>query len=61
MSDIVIYEDGQVELKIEFDGHTIWLRENEIAKIFDKKSNVQKMHIASSDKPITFSSKAYYE
>ena len=74
MSDIVIYEDGNIELKVEFDGETVWLRQNEIAQIFDKdrtvitrhinkilkdnevdeKSNVQKMHIANSDKPVKF-------
>ncbi len=74
MSDIVIYEDGNIELKVEFDGETVWLRQNEIARIFDKdrtvitrhinkilkdnevdeKSNVQKMHIANSDKPVKF-------
>ena len=74
MSDIAIYEDGNIELKVEFDGETVWLRQNEIAQIFDKersvitrhinkilkdkevdeKSNVQKMHIANSDKPVKF-------
>lgn len=74
MSNIVIYEDGNVELKVEFDGETIWLRQNQIAEIFgkdrtvitkhinsilkdkevDEKSNVQKMHIANSDKPVNF-------
>ena len=71
---IIIYEDGDIELKIDFDGETIWLRQNEIAEVFgkdrtvvtrhinnilkdeevDKKSNVQKMHIANSDKPVSF-------
>jgi len=74
MNDIVIFKDGALELKVEFDGETVWLRQNEIAEIFDKdrtvitrhinnilkdkeveeKSNVQKMHIANSDKPVKF-------
>ncbi len=74
MSDIVIYEDGNVELQVEFDGETIWLNQTELVKLFDKdqsvisrhinnifkdkevdeKSNMQKMHIANSDKPVKF-------
>jgi prophage maintenance system killer protein len=74
LSDIVIYEDGNVEVNIEFQNDTVWLRQNQIAEIFEKdrtvitrhinnilkdkevneKSNVQKMHIANSDKPVKF-------
>lgn len=74
MNNIIIYEDGNVELKVEFDGETIWLKQNQIAEIFgkdrtvitkhinsilkdkevDEESNVQKMHIANSDKPVKF-------
>jgi len=74
MSDIVIYEDGNVELKIEFDGKTVWLQQSELVQLFnkdqsvisrhinnifkdnevDKKSNMQKMHIANSDKLVNF-------
>ena len=73
-NNIIIYEDGEVELNIGFDGETVWLRQNEIAEIFskdrtvitkhinnilkdkeiDEKSNVQKMHIANSDKLVNF-------
>ena len=72
MSDIVIYEDGNVELKATLENETVWLRQNQIAEIFEKdrtvitrhinnilkeqevdeKSNVQKMHIPNSDKPV---------
>jgi len=74
MSEIIIYEDGNIELPISFDEESFWLRQNEIAELFDKdrtvitrhinkilkdeevdeKSNVQKMHIANSDKPVKF-------
>jgi len=74
MSEIVIYEDGNLELKATVKSESIWLKQNEIAKLFDKdrtvitrhinnilkdnevdeKSNVQKMHIANSDKPVKF-------
>jgi len=72
MSDIIIYEDGNVELNATVENESIWLKQIEIAKLFDKdrtvitrhinnilkdnevdeKSNVQKMHIANSDKPV---------
>ena len=72
MSDIVIYEDGNVELKATLENETVWLNQKQIAEIFEKdrtvitrhinnilkeqevdeKSNVQKMHIPNSDKPV---------
>jgi len=72
MSNVVVYNSGEIELKVSVDNDTIWLKQNEIATIFkkdrtvitrhinnilkdeevDEKSNVQKMHIANSDKPI---------
>ena len=74
MRDIVVFKDNRLELKVEFDGETVWLNQNEIAQLFGKdrtvitrhinnilkdkevdgKSNVQKMHIANSDKPVKF-------
>jgi prophage maintenance system killer protein/prophage antirepressor-like protein len=74
MSEIVLYEDGNVVLPLSFEEENFWLRQDEIAKLFDKdrtvitrhinkilkdeeideKSNVQKMHIANSDKPVKF-------
>ncbi len=74
MSDIIIYESGEVALSTTVENDTIWLRQNQIAELFgknrtvitrhinnilrdeevDKKSNVQKMHIANSDKPVKF-------
>ena len=74
VSEIVLYEDGNVVLPLSFEEENFWLRQDEIAKLFDKdrtvitrhinkilkdeeideKSNVQKMHIANSDKPVKF-------
>ncbi len=74
MSEIIIYEDGNMELPISFDKEDFWLSQADlmnlyekdqsvisrhINKIFkdeevDKKSNMQKMHIANSDKPVNF-------
>ena len=71
-NNIVVYDNGEIELKVSVENESIWLRQNEIAMLFnkdrtvitrrinkiikdeevDEKSNVQKMHIANSDKPI---------
>ncbi|MCK5852236.1 virulence RhuM family protein [bacterium] len=70
--NIIIYQSGEVELNVSIDNETIWLRQDEISKLFkkdrtvitrhinnilkdkevDEKSNVQKMHIPNSDKPV---------
>ena len=74
--EIIIYKTSknEVEFKVRFKEESVWLRQDEIAKLFgkdrtvitkhinkifqdkeiDKKSNVQKMHIANSDKPVSF-------
>jgi len=72
-NDIIIYKNGEIELNVSIDDKTIWLRQNEISKLFEKdrtvitrhinnilkdnevseKSNVQKMHFANSDKPVS--------
>jgi len=74
--EIVIYKTSknEVELQVRFEGKTVWLRQDEIAKLYgkersvitkhinkifadrevDKKSNVQFLHIANSDKPVAF-------
>ena len=72
MNEIIIYEDGNVELPVSFDKEDFWLSQADFVRLFekdqsvisrhinkifkddevDKKSNMQKMHIANSDKPI---------
>jgi len=72
MSEIVIYDDGDLELSVSFDKDDFWLSQSDFARLFekdqsvisrhinkifkdnevDKKSNMQKMHIANSDKPV---------
>ena len=74
MSDIVVFREDSFELKVDFDGDSVWLKQSDIAQLFrkdrtvitrhinnilkdkevDEKSNVQKMHIANSDKPVKF-------
>jgi len=73
---VIVYENGEVEIKVSVDNkqETIWLRQSELSKLFEKErsvitrhinkifkdeevdeeSNVQKMHIANSDKPVKF-------
>jgi hypothetical protein len=73
-SDMVIYNDGELELDISVNENTIWLTQTQLREIFEKdqsvisrhinnifkdnevdeKSNMQKMHIANSDKPVGF-------
>ena len=70
----VIYNNGQLELKVSVNSDTIWLSQKQLCDIFEKdqsvisrhinnifkdkevdeKSNMQKMHIAYSDKPVIF-------
>ena len=70
--NIEIYRSGEIEIKVSLTNETVWLRQNEIALLFEKdrtvitrhinnilkdkevdeESNVQKMHIPNSDKPI---------
>lgn len=35
MADLIIYSDGELELNVSVDGETIWLRQDEIALIFN--------------------------
>lgn len=73
---IVIYisKDGKTSLKVKLKQETVWLSQEQIAKLFsvdrsvitkhirnvfndgevNEKSNVQKMHFAHSDRPISF-------
>jgi death-on-curing family protein len=73
--EIIIYKSKEgPKLEVRFAGETVWLRQDEIAKLYgkersvitkhinkifsdkevDKKSNVQFLHIANSDKPVAF-------
>ena len=74
ISNIIVYNDGELELKVPVENETIWLTQTQLCNIFEKdqsvisrhinnifkdnevdeKSNMQKMHIANSDKPVSF-------
>lgn len=45
--EIIIYKPakGQVELKVRFKDETVWLRQNEIAQLFNKDRSVITKHI----------------
>ena len=72
-NEIILFENQDVKLEVNMNGETVWLTQNQMAKLFGKdrtvitrhinnifkdgeleeKSNVQKMHIANSDKPVS--------
>lgn len=45
ISNIVVYENGEIELKISADKDTIWASINDIAKVFDIDRSVVSKHI----------------
>ena len=71
---IIVYDNGEIELRVSVEDETIWLSQKQIVELFnknqsvisrhinnifhdgevDEKSNMQKMHIANSDKPVKF-------
>lgn len=73
--EIIIYQtpDGQTSIDVKLEKETVWLRQDQMAQLFDRertvitkhinnifkemeldrKSNVQNLHIANSDKPVT--------
>ena len=45
MSDIIVYENGEIELKVSDDKDTIWASVNDITKVFDIDRSVVSRHI----------------
>jgi prophage maintenance system killer protein len=45
MSDIVIYENGNVELKTTVENETIWLSQNQMGELFGKSKKTISEHI----------------
>ena len=43
--NIVIYQNGEIELKVSVNNETIWLRQDEISKLFEKDRTVITRHI----------------
>ncbi|MBS1597227.1 MAG: virulence RhuM family protein [Bacteroidetes bacterium] len=74
--EILIYQtpEGDTAIEVKVENETVWLRQEQIAELFDrdrtvitkhinnifkeneldKRSNVQNLHIANSDKPVAF-------
>lgn len=72
-NEIILFENQDVKLEVNMKDDTVWLTQDQMAKLFgkdrtvitrhinnifkdgelEKKSNVQKMHIANSDKPVS--------
>ena len=45
MSNTIIYNDGELELKVSVDDETVWLRQDEIASIFNIDRTSATRHI----------------
>jgi len=45
MNEIIKFNDGEIEIVTRFDGETVWLRQDEIAKFFNKDRSVITRHI----------------
>ena len=45
MSNIEIYSDGELELKVSINEDTIWLTQKQIAEVFDVNVPVISKHI----------------
>ena len=45
MSEIVIYEDGNVELKTVVEDETIWLSQKQLCELFARDKSVISRHI----------------
>ncbi len=45
MNEIVIYEDGNVELPVSFDKEDFWLSQADFVRLFEKDQSVISRHI----------------
>ena len=44
-NEIIIYKNGEIELNVSINDKTLWLRQNEISKLFEKDRTVITRHI----------------
>ncbi|MDA3837692.1 MAG: RhuM family protein [Candidatus Delongbacteria bacterium] len=42
---LIIYQSGEIELKVSVNNDTVWLRQDEISKLFEKERTVITRHI----------------
>ena len=45
MSNIVVYNNGELELKISVNNETIWLNQLQISKLFDTSTDNVGLHL----------------
>lgn len=72
-NEIILFEYQEIKLEVNVKDETVWLTQEQMAKLFDRNigvisrhiknifieeleedSNLQKMQIANSDKPVKF-------
>lgn len=72
-NEIILFEDQEIKLEVNVKDDTVWLTQEQMAKLFDRNigvisrhiknifieeleedSNLQKMQITNSDKPVKF-------
>ncbi len=44
-SDIVIYDDGELELNVSVENETVWLNQSQLCELFDRDKSVISRHI----------------
>ncbi|MFY9088537.1 hypothetical protein [Arcobacter aquimarinus] len=45
ISNIIVYNDGELELKVSVEQESVWLNRNQIAKLFDRDVKTIGKHI----------------
>ena len=45
MSDVVVYNNGELELKISVNEETLWLTQKQLAKLFDVTKQNISLHV----------------
>ncbi len=48
LSNLVVYNDGELELKVSVDSETIWLTQKQIAEVFGGTKQNISLHINNS-------------
>jgi hypothetical protein len=47
MSDLITYNDGELELKVSIEKETVWLNRSQLAKLFDRDVKTVGKHISN--------------
>ncbi|WP_418186622.1 RhuM family protein [Aliarcobacter lanthieri] len=45
LSNLVVYNDGELELKVSVNTQTVWLNQNQLCELFDRDKSVISRHI----------------